>query len=135
MRDRGLHFAAITDHGEFFDHVTAIPDAQKWAAAARQVAAATNETFVAIRGFEWSSPHQGHSNVWCSAEHTSYPETDDESMSAYYEWLAGAQPMPGTHVLAGFNHPGRELLCFDGCTYVPAIDHRIATIECFNRGD
>ena len=59
MRDRGLHFAAITDHGEFFDRATAVLDAHKWAAAAQQVAVATDEMFVAIRGFEWSSPRQG----------------------------------------------------------------------------
>src|SRR5262245_28998618 len=62
MRERGLHFAAITDHGEFFDCETAIRDADKWTAAARQVSAANDTTFVAIRGFEWSSPRQGHSN-------------------------------------------------------------------------
>src|SRR5262245_21486545 len=39
MRARGLHFAAITDHGELLDQPTAIRDADKWAAAARQVAA------------------------------------------------------------------------------------------------
>src|ERR671937_808136 len=39
MRERGLHFAAITDHGEFFERETAIRDAHKWAAAAQQVAA------------------------------------------------------------------------------------------------
>src|SRR4051794_6038129 len=55
MRECGLHFAAITDHGEFFDRETTIREVDKWAAAARQVAAANNETFVALRGFEWSS--------------------------------------------------------------------------------
>jgi hypothetical protein len=135
MRERGLHFAAITDHGEFFDRETAIRDVDKWAAAARQVAAANNETFVALRGFEWSSPRQGHSNVWCSAQYTGYHETGDETMGAYYEWLASARPIAGAQVLAGFNHPGRELACFDGCAYVPALDDRIVTIECFNRGD
>src|SRR5689334_24040140 len=63
MRTRGLHFAAITDHGEWLDRETVIRDAEKWAAAARQGAAHSDDDFVAIRGFEWSSPHQGHSNV------------------------------------------------------------------------
>src|SRR5262245_62204144 len=39
MRARGLHFAAITDHGEFFDRQTIIAEARKWEATARQVAA------------------------------------------------------------------------------------------------
>jgi hypothetical protein len=135
MRARGLHFAAITDHGELLDRETAIYDANKWAAAARQVAAVNDETFVAIRGFEWSSPQQGHSNVWCSTNFTSYHQTSDETIGPYYEWLASAQPNAGALVLAGFNHPGRELGCFDGCAYVPALDDRIVTIECFNRDD
>jgi hypothetical protein len=134
MRDRGLHFAAITDHGEFFDQE---PGRSKrhWAALAQQVAALSSEEFIAIRGFEWSSPHQGHSNVWWSAEHTGYHRTGDDSMAQYYEWLATAEPTPGDLLLAGFNHPGRELACFDGCMYAPTLDDRIVTLECFNRQD
>src|SRR5262245_60992437 len=37
MRERGLHFAAITDHGEYFDRATAIHEVNKWLAVARQV--------------------------------------------------------------------------------------------------
>src|SRR5262245_53274133 len=80
MRERGLHFAAITDHGEFFDRKIASRDADKWAAAAWQAGAATDESFVALRGFEWSSPRQGHSNVWCSAGFAGYHETGDKTM-------------------------------------------------------
>ncbi len=134
MRDRGLHFAAITDHGEFFDREPA-RKARRWAAAAEQIAALNGDDFVAIRGFEWSSPHQGHSNVWWSAEFSSYLQTGDESMTMYYEWLARARPTPGDTVLAGFNHPGREVTCFDGCMYAPALDDRVVTLECFNRQD
>ena len=95
----------------------------------------TGDEFLAIRGFEWSSPRQGHSNVWCSAAYTGYHDTGDQSMQAFYEWLAKAQPVPGAQVLASFNHPGREVVCFDGCTFVPALDERIVALECFNRGD
>jgi PHP domain len=135
MHARGLHFAAITDHGELLYQATAVRDADKWTAAARQVAAASGEDFVAMRGFEWSSPRQGHSNIWCSAEHTSDHTTGEDSMGAFYEWLADARPVAGARVLAGFNHPGRETACFDGCAYAPAMDDRIVTLECFNRED
>ena len=135
MRARGLHFAAITDHGEFFDRETAVGDAHKWEATAQQVAALSGDEFLAIRGFEWSSPRQGHSNVWCSARYTGYHETGDHSMQAFYEWLTEAQPVPGAEVLASFNHPGREVLCFDGCVFAPSLDRRIVALECFNRGD
>jgi hypothetical protein len=135
MRARGLHFAAITDHGEFFDRDTTIREARKWEATAQQVAALTGDEFLAIRGFEWSSPRQGHSNVWCSAAYTGYHDTGDHSMQAFYEWLIKAQPVPGAEVLASFNHPGREVLCFDGCVFEPPLDQRIVALECFNRDD
>jgi PHP domain len=135
MRARGLHFAAITDHGEFFDRETTIGEARKWEATAQQVAALTGDEFLAIRGFEWSSPRQGHSNVWCSAAYTGYRNTGDLSMQAFYEWLTKAQPVPGAQVLASFNHPGREVVCFDGCVFVPTLDDRMVALECFNRDD
>jgi PHP domain len=135
MRARGLHFAAITDHGEFFERETLIRDTHKWEATAQQVAALTGDDFLAIRGFEWSSPRQGHSNVWCSATYTGYHDTGDRSMQAFYEWLTKAQPLPGAQVLASFNHPGREVVCFDGCVFAPALDDHIVALECFNRGD
>lgn len=136
MRARGLHFAAITDHSELLDQEVIPSELGKWAATAQQAMALTGEDFVAIRGFEWSSPRQGHSNVWWSAEHTGYRKTGDETMTAYYEWLAKAQPAShDSQVLAGFNHPGREVVCFDGCSFAPSLDERIVTIECFNRDD
>ena len=73
--------------------------------------------------------------MWCSAAYTGYRETGDQSMQAFYEWLTKAQPVPGAEVLASFNHPGREVLCFDGCLFVPPLDERIVALECFNRGD
>jgi hypothetical protein len=56
-------------------------------------------------------------------------------MQAFYEWLTDAQPMVGAQVLASFNHPGREGVCFDDCTFVPALDDRLVALECFNRDD
>jgi hypothetical protein len=134
MRERGLHFAAITDHGEYFDREPALHTAQQWAAVAEQTVACSSADFVAIRGFEWSSPRQGHSNVWWSSEYTGSLRTGDESMKEYYQWLGAAKPVAGVQeVLAGFNHPGREPRGFDGYRYVPELDHRMVTVECFNR--
>lgn len=135
MRARGLHFAAITDHGELLDRDTVLHDPHKWSALARQVAALTGDNFLAMRGFEWSSPRQGHSNVWCSTAYTGYHDTGDQSMQAFYDWLIQAQPTADAQVLASFNHPGRETVCFDGCAFVPGLDDRLVALECFNRGD
>src|SRR3989442_3609057 len=130
MRERGLHFAAITDHGEYFDREPALHSAHQWAAVAEQTAACSSADFVAIRGFEWSSRRQGHSNVWWSAEYTGYLRTGDESMRTYYQWLAAAKPVTGVQeALAGFNHPGREPRCFGSYRYAPELDHRIVTVE------
>jgi hypothetical protein len=135
MRARGLHFAAITDHGELLDRDTASRDPHKWSAIAQQVAALSSDDFLAMRGFEWSSPRQGHSNVWGSTTYTGYRATGDQSMQDFYDWLIQAQPTAGAQVLASFNHPGREIVCFDGCAFVPGLDDRLVALECFNRGD
>ena len=73
--------------------------------------------------------------MWWSEDYTGYYRTGDESMAEYYRWLAAAKPVADGTVLAGFNHPGRELGCFDGCSYLPVLDDRIVTLECFNRDD
>jgi hypothetical protein len=135
MRARGLHFAAITDHGELLERDTVVHDTHKWARTAQQVAALCSDEFLAWRGFEWSSPRQGHSNVWGSTTFTGYQATGDGSMQAFYDWLLQAQPTAGAQVLASFNHPGREVVCFDGCAYTPAVDDRLVALECFNRDD
>lgn len=135
MRARGLHFAAITDHGELLERDTIVRDAHKWELTEQQVAALSRDDFLAIRGFEWSSPRQGHSNVWCSTTFTGYHATGDGSMQTFYDWLVRAQPTAGAQVLASFNHPGREVVCFDGCAYTPSLDDRLIALECFNRGD
>jgi hypothetical protein len=133
MRERGLHFAAITDHAEFFGHPDRPADA--WEETGRAVAAATQVGFVALRGFEWTSPHQGHASVWCSGAPTGYRDTGDTSMANFYAWLRQAEPVRGAKALAGFNHPGREPGCFDACAYAPDLDEQIVTMECFNRED
>ena len=135
MRARGLHFAAITDHGELLERDTVVRDAHKWTLTAQQVAALSGDDFLAMRGFEWSSPRQGHCNVWGSTTFTGYRVTGDGSMQAFYDWLIQAQPTADAHVLASFNHPGREVVCFDGCAYIPTLDNRLVVLECFNRGE
>jgi hypothetical protein len=56
-------------------------------------------------------------------------------MHEFYRWLREARPAEGGNVLAGFNHPGRELATFDGFASAPMLDDRIVTLECFNRDD
>lgn len=80
MRGNGLDVAALTDHatvgkglpgsfcaGDSDCQSLAGIDEASWAKTAELADAAYDEgTFVAIRGFEWSSPTLGHMNVWFS---------------------------------------------------------------------
>lgn len=83
MRDHGLDVAALTDHS-VLGGLLGVPfqvcgttdckaiqgiDDDNWAATrAYADGADVPETFVAIRGFEWSSPTLGHMNVWFSQD-------------------------------------------------------------------
>lgn len=92
MRGQGLDVAALTDHATINDGLpesVCLPaelldaEAHKecmslaglhertWTRAGELAAASTVEDeFVALRGFEWSSPTLGHVNVWFSREFT-----------------------------------------------------------------
>ncbi len=80
MRSAGLDFAALTDHSTISKGTgPAVPlgtcqgpscglagmTEASWAeAGALADAANVDDSFTAIRGFEWSSPQLGHMNVW-----------------------------------------------------------------------
>ncbi len=59
------------------------------------LADAANEpgTFVGMRGFEWSSPTVGHSNVWFSRTWTDPLETGGLSASSSLQLIADNQPL------------------------------------------
>jgi len=81
MRSAGLDVAALTDHSTI-QYLSPV-DPCFWGCAGEESLSGINETkwarmqeladmanqngaFVALRGFEWSSPFQGHMNVWFS---------------------------------------------------------------------
>ncbi|NYI06370.1 CehA/McbA family metallohydrolase [Allostreptomyces psammosilenae] len=126
MRDAGLDVAALTDHSTLFS-IEGLSGSE-WSRTG-QLADAANDPgrYTAIRGFEWSHPLLGHANVWF---------TDDwvdlwgaASMSGLYDWLGSRQ------AVASFNHPGREVLRFDGFRYSAAVRDQMVGLEMFNRGD
>jgi hypothetical protein len=76
LRGAGLDVAALTDHATIGMDIPGMSSCgecaslagineEKWAQA-KQIADDNDEPgrFVAIRGFEWSSPTLGHVNVW-----------------------------------------------------------------------
>ncbi|WP_370327013.1 cell wall-binding repeat-containing protein [Euzebya sp.] len=87
MRDAGLDVAALTDHAvlnspddplrrDVCAGISAIPEVgdgcgslagiteESWALTGQLAAERTTGDFLAVRGFEWSSPTLGHVNVW-----------------------------------------------------------------------
>ena len=147
MRSSGLDAAALTDHAGFTDlaalervrkvvpwagmPVKLITDADFVRAGELTAAADDPGAFTAVRGFEWTTPHLGHVNVWFSQAWT--PVDDRAGIQGLHDWIAG--PAPGPDTLFGLNHPGREPLRFDSFAHDPRLTDRMVSIEVFNRGE
>lgn len=150
MRAAGLDIAAITDHATVDPHSPNSIDADAWQQLA-ELADAADEAgaFVALRGFEWSSPSLGHMNVWGSAAWTNpiagtgvEPGASPGNlavMAAFHEWLRSDPGRPGRgggrDALVGFNHPGRETGRFGGFVLDAELAERVVSLEMFNRGE
>lgn len=120
MRARGLSFAAITDHGEDLERELRGRGFDGWRATAHHVQSASDESFLALRGFEWSSDVRGHCNVLCSKDYTGWRSTGDASMRSFYAWLVH-QASIDPDLVCGFNHPTSVERPFDD--YAPARDY------------
>ncbi len=147
MRSAGLDAAALTDHAGFtdLDALERVREVVPWAGMpvkiiedrdfvrATQLAEAADDPgrFTAIRGFEWTTPHLGHVNVWFSRDWT--PVDDRTGIQGLHEWLSG--DAPGADTLFGLNHPGREPLRFDGFAHDPRLTDRLVSMEMFNRAE
>ena len=148
MRAAGLDVAAITDHA-FGANPWYCLDEDAWRLLG-ELADAADEAggFVAVRGFEWSSPTLGHMNVWGSRSFTlplplaadgaaraiavePGPADDPAAIAAFYDWLV-ADP---ERALVSFNHPGREDGRFGRFRFDARLVERIVGLEMFNRGD
>ena len=154
MRAAGLDVAAITDHSFGASARGKSIGAASWALLGELADAADEDgAFVAIRGFEWSSPSLGHLNVWGSRWFTEPlplaedgvagdgvvpfgPAHDPAAIAALHEWLrAGPDRAGGGDALVGFNHPGRETGRFGRFHYDARVAERVVGLEMFNRGD
>ena len=148
MREAGLDVAAITDHATltapWWEAVhrgeAGLPPGVRpprgiepadWPRLAAIADAADDPgSFTAIRGFEWTTPTQGHINVWFSEYYTEVEHP--HQVGPFFRWLTGD---PGEESLAGFNHPGREPGRFEDFAYVAAARPRMVSLEMFNRWD
>jgi hypothetical protein len=76
---------------------------RKWDATAEQAAQATDGSFTALRGFEWSSDRFGHINVYLSSDWVN--EVDGggyADMAAFWRWFTAGG---GSDGIGTFNHP------------------------------
>ncbi len=122
-QDNGLHFLAVTDHAELLN-------SSEWSATLEQALEATVEgAFVALRGFEWTSP-RGHINVFNTSTFVRSTDSRFDSFYELYAWLA--DPARGNS-LAQFNHPfSPPGILFDDWRYDPLADQHLHLIETHN---
>ncbi|MBC9710996.1 CehA/McbA family metallohydrolase [Streptomyces sp. TRM66268-LWL] len=127
MREAGLDVAALTDHATLFA-IDGLSSGE-WSTQG-QLADAANDPgqFTAIRGFEWSSPLEGHINVWNTGDFADLLRA--AGPGNLYNWLA-ARPAG----LGSFNHPGREPGRFNEFAFKASVLQQMVGLEMFNRTD
>ncbi len=155
MRAAGLDVAAITDHTHGAGVSTRTIGEADWRRLGELADAADEPgAFVAVRGFEWTSPSLGHMNVWGGRHWTRPlplaedgaswraavpfgPLDDPAAVAAFYDWLhADADGQGGgADALVSFNHPGREYGRFGGFRFDRRIVEQVVGLEMFNRSD
>lgn len=143
MRAAGLDAAALTDHSVFsssfgdalswFSPVTGI-DEEAWRRLGELADASDDpDSFVALRGFEWSHPLLGHLNVWYTDAYTDPLRTLDVDLTRFYDWLSA--PGRRDRGIASFNHPrGRgTLFAFLGFRFRARVAQQVVALEMFNK--
>lgn len=142
LRAAGLDVAALTDHAvlaSMLGKLVALPlnpltgiDQRSWQQL-RELADAADEdgAFVALRGFEWSSPVRGHVNVWGTDDYTDPLHDFGWGLGRLYDWLTSPDGRQG---LASFNHPGGRFDSFvlGGFALRPAARDQLVALEVFN---
>jgi hypothetical protein len=124
----------------------------KWARTLEQAAAATDDTFTGVRGFEWTNDIYNHMNVFFSTSYTNVKiDGSYLSMDVMWDWLqTPVADGGGADALVTFNHPGSnpKLSPFDGSlphaellaehttidnwnevAYVPEVDAQVVGME------
>jgi hypothetical protein len=107
----GYDFYAVTDHSQEAGLLPSADNNPEWLDTKQQTAAATDNHFVALAGFEYSENDgpggTGHLNVYNSAGilNALAPGID---LPYFYKWLVTAQPNGDGPVVASFNHPDAE---------------------------
>ncbi len=113
----GLDFYAVTEHDRYIE-------VAEWQDVLIQAEAVTEDNvFVGLRGFEYTSPTDGHINVFETESYISAADPNYDDITAVYAWLL-SQP----EAIGQFNHPQWNLN-FNNFAYVPAADHPMVLRE------
>jgi hypothetical protein len=135
MRDAGLDVAALTDHSTIQWGTDVDPcgdlctgdaaalagiNEEKWAEMARLADLANADgSFIALRGFEWSSPFQGHMNVWFSERWIDPLHTGGGSVGEGYLGYAHAKGLPMSPQVIKAYDAAVKALPTSGATMLP----------------
>lgn len=128
-KSNGYDFYCVTDHSQYDSYTP-----QAWEHIQAAADAATDATFVAIRGYEHSENNgpgaKGHQNVYNSS---GYLNALDEGidMAYFHNWLAEAA---NAGVIVSMNHPGKEQYAGFACYNEQARSH-VSLIELINGTD
>lgn len=125
-RENGYDFYCVTDHSQY-----PVYTPQAWADVEAKALAATDGTFVALRGYEHSENDgpdgRGHMNVYNSSDYLN-AMADSVSIEYFHNWLARPEH---TGVIVGFNHPQKDAYNDFHC-YNEGARSRMKTIELIN---
>ncbi len=104
-------FYVVTDHSQESDFHPTSPTSVAWIGTEQATDEATDNNFVAMRGFEYSENNgpngTGHINVYNTAIYINALEKGNE-LQSFYNWLKTVPADGDGAVVACFNHPGAD---------------------------
>jgi predicted metal-dependent phosphoesterase TrpH len=119
-KHENVDFYAMTDHAEQIQ-------SYEWDAIKFQTDLANEDgVFVALRGFEWSHPVNGHICVYETDDYTA--AYNDLWINKIYDWIHE------NNGIAQFNHPGREIEHFNSLKLDPKVLSNMFAMETGNKG-
>ncbi|WP_078543726.1 CehA/McbA family metallohydrolase [Litchfieldia alkalitelluris] len=135
--DNGLDYIIVTDHSNWLDGDKYVSERKEFEETVGSEWHQTKEMmnafnakhegdFLAMRGFEMTSSHWGHINVFNAQNYVEAKQTVVE-LGEFYEWLTTQE-----NVVASFNHPNWPSDSYNNLAYVPEVDHLMATLEVGN---
>ncbi|WP_302960360.1 CehA/McbA family metallohydrolase [Alistipes finegoldii] len=127
-KENGYDFYFVTDHSQYPVYT---PDT--WAAVKTAAEAATDASFVALRGYEHSENDgpdgRGHMNVYNSSDYLN-AMADGVSVEYFHNWLAKPEQ---ADAIVCFNHPQKDAYNDFHC-YNEEMRSRMKLIELINGG-